>query len=143
MLDFIFILFLSKTVLLTSEFVDISSSDSSYVLNLQEPISAITSGASIQIDVTEMLSKSIDRDIIKTRKNIANMFSGGSIEAILSNATVDINLKYEGGNLISNDSIKLALYAENIPTDTDFNVVTLKSSVNLERVKVYWKNYKK
>jgi hypothetical protein len=61
----------------------------------------------------------------------------------LSTDKSDISLRYEGGSLIGNDGVRLALYGEKIPTDTDFNVVTLNSSVNLEKVKVYWKNYTK
>ncbi len=143
MFDFILILFLSKTVLLTPEFIDINSNEKSYVINLKKPINAITSGASIQVDITEMLPKSIKRDIIKTRKSVSNMFPDGSIEAILSTDKGDISLRYEGGSLIGNDGVRLALYGEEMPTDIDFNVVTLKSNVNLEKVKIYWKNYTK
>lgn len=143
MFDFILILFLSKTVLLTPEFIDINSNEKSYVINLKKPINAITSGASIQVDITEMLPKSIKRDIIKTRKSVSNMFPDGSMEAILSTDKGDISLRYEGGSLIGNDGVRLALYGEEMPTDIDFNVVTLKSNVNLEKVKIYWKNYTK
>jgi len=143
MLDFIFILFFSKTVLLTPDFININSNEKNHILNLNKPINAITSGASIQIDITKMLLYSVKGDIIKTRKSVSNMFPDGSVEAILSTHKGDISLKYEGGSLISNDNVRLALYSENIPTDTAFNVVTLKTSVNLEKIKVYWKNYKK
>ena len=143
MIDFIFILLFSKTVLLTPEFVDVNSNEKGYEISLDKSINAISSGASIQIDITEMVPESVKGDIIKTRKSVSNIFTDGSIEAILSTDIGDINLRYEGGILIRNAGVRLAIYSAKIPTYTDFNMVTIKTDVNLKNIKVYWKNYKK
>ncbi len=143
MFDFFLILFFSKMVLLTPSYVDINHGVDGYTVILQEPISAITPGASIQIDVTEMLDPFGKGDLFKIRSAISDLFKEGSIKVTLGEGSEAIRLVYEGGSLIGDDSVFLALSGENIPTGVDFNKLIIKTEIQLKRVKIYWKNYKK
>ncbi len=143
MIDFFLILFFSKTVLLTPNFVDISGNMGEYELYLDEPISAITQGASIQVDVWEMLSVNDDKDVIQIRDAISNRFPDGSIEGTLFGDDKEVRVLFRGGVLVSKDSARLVLSSDKMPTSVDFSKVFVRSSIELERVRIYWKNYKK
>ncbi|MBU2714151.1 hypothetical protein [Zooshikella harenae] len=143
MLNFLLILFFSKTVLLTPDYIDVDSTADGYTFILQEPINAITQGASIQIDVTKMLDPFSKGDLFKVRSAISDLFKSGSIEVTLGEGDEAVRLEYKGSTLISNDRVSLALVGDNIPTGIDFTKLVLKTEVKLERIKIYWKNYKK
>ena len=141
MYDFLMILFFSKVVLLTPEPVDINSNEKGYEINLKEPINAINSGASIEIDITTMLPVSIKGDVVKSREAVSKIFPDGSVEVILSMDKGNISLKDRFGISVGSNDTKLTLYNDNMPTNIDFNAVTIKTSVNLENVKIYWRNH--
>jgi hypothetical protein len=142
MLDFLIILFFAKTVLLTPNFIDIDVSNEPYKLNFAKPVTAINSGAEIQIDVTEMLSADIDKGVIVVRTKVKELFPSGSIEVFVLGKGNNINLEYSGV-LKSKNSVRLAFTSNQMPTDTEFNSLTLKTKVNLKRVKLFWKNHRK
>ena len=141
MYDFLMILLFSKVVLLTPEPVDINSNEKGYEINLKEPINAINSGASIEIDITTMLPVSIKGDVVKSREAVSKIFPDGSVEVILSMDKGNISLKDRFGISVGSNDTKLTLYNDNMPTNIDFNAVTIKTSVNLENVKIYWRNH--
>lgn len=129
--------------MLTPNFIDINKGDN-YALKLNEPICAITTGAAIQIDVSEMvLTGGQKMNLLETRRTVSDMFSKGSIEATLIAGNKRIMLTYQGGTLVNNDSARLVLSGNEDPTGVDFSAIVIKTDVKLERVKIYWKNYKK
>lgn len=143
MLNFLIILLFSKTILLTPNFIDIDKGDN-YVLNLNESISAITSGATIQIDVSEMvLTGGKKMDILEIHRAVLGMFTGYSIEAELIGERGGITLTYQGSILVNNDSAILVLSGNDVQTGIEFGAVAIKTNAKLERIKIHWKNYKK
>lgn len=129
--------------MLTPNFIDINKGDN-YAIKLNEPISAITTGAAIQIDVSEMvLTGGQKMNLLETRRTVSDMFSKGSIEAALIAGNKRIMLTYQGGTLVNNDSARLVLSGNEDPIGVDFSAIVIKTDVKLERVKIYWKNYKK
>ena len=142
MLDFLIILFFAKTVLLTPDFVDIDVSNELYKLEFKKPITAINSGANIQLDVTEMLLGDIDKGVIVVRSKIKELFPSGSIEVSLLGKGSNINLEYSGV-LKSKNSVRLAFTSNQMPTDTEFSSLALKTKVPLKKVRFFWKNHRK
>ena len=144
MFDFLLILFFSKTILLTPDYVNIEPSNYGYTIDLKEPINAVTTGASIQIDITEMLPPFSKGDLFKVRRAISEMFPDSSIEATLtSEGSKTIRLRYQGYSLIGNETASLKLSRNEIPTGVDFKTITIKTDVKLERVKISWRNFQK
>lgn len=143
MWNFIIILLFSKTLLLTPNFIDINKGEY-YALKLNEPIRAITTGAAIQIDVSEMVfTGGQEMNLLETRRTVSDMFSKGSIEAALIAGSKRIMLTYQGSTLVNNDSARLVLSGNENPIGVDCSAIIIKTDVKLERVKIYWKNYKK
>jgi hypothetical protein len=143
MVDFLFILLFSKTVLLTPDFITIDNFSDGYKVALNKPISAITSGASIQIDVSKMDLLSIKRSITETRNIVAKEFPVRSVKVTLKGEGEKVQLIYQGAILANNDGVRLVLSSDKIPIDVNFNEVIVRTNVELQRVKIYWKNYKK
>ena len=140
MLEFLRILFFAKTVLLTPQPVTLLGD---MELRPQEPLTAITSGAGIEIDVTSMLARRQDEGIVDLRRRVVEAFPRGRIEARLLGKGPEVLLRYEGGVAVSDDAIVLGLVAEGgIPTDAEFDRVILKTAVKLESVRVSWRNAK-
>jgi hypothetical protein len=144
MIEFFKILFFSKLVLLTPGFVDIDNSADYFALNLNEPISAINSGASVQIDVTRMIQFDDKPDVIEIQKRADALFSDEVIEVVLveTDKTHVLSLKNGGASVNANSAI-LSLSGQDIPTGVDFKELKITSSIKLEKIKIYWKNFKK
>ncbi len=140
-MTFLLILFFSKTILLTPEFIDVDTNMSGFEMSLSEPVSAITQGASIQIDVSEMLMKDGENNIIEIRNRVRNHFPENSVEVELIGEQVEINLTYQGGVSTNKDSVRLVFSNNEMPTGVDFNRIVIKTNVGLSRVKIYWRNY--
>jgi len=141
--NFIIIFLFSKTLLLTPNFIDINKGDK-YLLKLKENIRAITTGATIQIDVSEMiLTGGQKMGLLEARRAVSDMFSMASIDAVLISEKKKIILTYQGGIIVNNDSVRLVLCGSEDPTGLDFSDIVIKTDIKLERVKIYWKNYKK
>jgi predicted transcriptional regulator len=140
---FIIILFFSKTILLTPSAINIDKGEK-YVINLNESISAITTGANIQIDVSNMIIKdTLKINLIETRRIVSDMFDKGSIQAVLISENDKIMLTYQGENFINEKNIRLVLSANKVPIGVDFSAIEITSDVKLEQIEVFWKNYKK
>ncbi len=139
MFDFFLILFFSKTLLLTPIPVDI---EKTYTLNLEKPISAITSGASIQLDVSDMLLLE-NSNILEIRNRVSDIFFKDSIDVEISLMDEKIKMIFDGATLINNDSVRLILHSSDDVLDKDFNKIIINTKIKLENIKVYWKNYKK
>ena len=143
MWKFIIILFFSKTILLTPSAINIDKGEK-YVINLNESISAITTGANIQIDVSNMIIKdTLKINLIETRRIVSDMFDKGSIQAVLISENDKIMLTYQGETFINENNIRLVLSANKVSIRVDFSAIEMTSDVRLEKIEVFWKNYKK
>ncbi len=138
MMAFFRILLFSKVVLLTQEPLDLSKS---VELKLNEPISAITTGAHFNIDISSYFLK--EKKISDFRKNVIEAFPPGSIRAVLTNPSgLTVSFTYRGYTGFSEQEKFLILEADNtIPIDKKFTKLTIESDLPLKGVKVFWRNY--
>lgn len=141
MMEFFRILFFAKTVLLTPEPIDLVGD---VELELKEPLVAITRGASIEIDVSSILTKRKQESIIEFDRKVAEIFPVGGIEAnLFSEDEVKVILSYDGGAAYTNDRVFLMLYADGgVPTDVEFDRLMIRSRIKLTSVTVSWRNSK-
>lgn len=140
---FLLILFFGKSILLTPDYIDI---DKNYTIELSKSISAITSGASIQIDVFENVKYVKGMDINEFRKKVRVLYPPHSIEATLIEENGNITkLNYgTSGIMFNSKSTLLGLYSDTgVPTDREFVKVKIMSKVDLNDVLVTWNKYKK
>lgn len=139
MLDFFRILFFAKTVLLTPDPINVLGDID---LRPSEPLTAITTGASIEIDVSSMIKKPQQEGIVEFRRRVAEAFPPGSINAkLLGKDNRQVTLWYDGGVAFAKDAIFLGLYAgDGVPIDAEFDRVKLTSRVQLKSVRVSWRN---
>jgi hypothetical protein len=140
MLDFLRILFFAKTILLTPQPVTLLGE---MELRPHEPLSAVTSGAGIEIDVSSMLTRREGEGIVELRRRVTDVFPPRAIEARLQGKGVEVVLRYDGGVAVADDAIVLGLAAaEGVPVETEFDRVMLKTAVKLDSVRVSWRNAK-
>ncbi|WP_044616175.1 hypothetical protein [Gynuella sunshinyii] len=137
--EFLRILFLSKITLLTPSPINVNHEMDLY---LDKPISAITEGAHIELDVSSWYQGK-DEDLAYLTRDILTKISSGSIKISLENTHHDAvttlvftdGLSWGGGN-----NIRLLVNAEYIPIGTEFNHLHIESKVELDSILVYWKN---
>lgn len=143
MLDFIKILFFSNLILLTPEPVDIGPH--AVEIPLKKPISALTAGARIEIDVSSIISRNENDEISDLRKKVQELIPGGGIRAELVDKKGEtIVLAYQGGTSISKESIHITLLGEEgILPDREFTRLTVYSQFELNDVSIFWRNHKK
>ena len=140
MKEFFLILLFSKTILLTPDPISLHGR---LELVPDKPIKAITSGASIQIDVSSLINKDEKEGILAFRKRLLAMFPPKTISARLVGEDAEVVLQYDGGHSFNKDSVWLELYVESgIQTDIEFKRVVIESSIKLNGVKILWKNYR-
>lgn len=127
-------MFFSKLILLTPD--PISLSEEWTFIIPKEPISAITEGAAIRIDVSKYI---IDK---WSFEEVDSKFPNGSIkgELISDNGLIfEIENKHSAHN---RDEVHLIIDSnKSVPTDVKFIKVALKSSKLIKDVKVYWRNF--
>lgn len=140
MKEFFLILFFSKVVALTPQPVDILGT---LEIRPVEPLKAITSGASIEIEVSHLLGDV--EGIVEREHKIKELFPAWTIKAELhSSRHKPIALHYEGNFAWSNESTWLILSGvPGLPTGVEFDKVVVKSQIRLAGVRVSWKNYSK
>lgn len=141
MKEFFLILFLGKSVLLTPTPVTL---ENTLILEPKEPISAVTSGASLEVDVSNIVKKPKEEQIFEFRQRGEKLFPPHIIKAYLVQENGEkVVLSYTGGHLFNDESTRLSLYAKSgVPLDKEFIKVEVISKVKIEGVTVHWKNYK-
>lgn len=134
------ILLFSKVVLLTPEPITVNGK---YELVLKDPIEAITSGAGIQIDVSSQISWDGD-DILDFRKQLSEKYPPGTITAeLVSTSGERVVLTYTGYTAFNDESARLLLNAEpGMPINVEFDKLIVQTSIELEAIKIFWKNYR-
>lgn len=138
---FLRILFFSRVVLLTPMPINLFGE---VELNPQEPLTAITRGACIQINVSSIITKSKQIGVLEFERRMEELFPAGSIEAILiGKDTRPLTLFYDGNFAYSKNEVFLTLHADGgVPTDVEFDRIIITSNIELKSVLVSWKNYK-
>jgi hypothetical protein len=141
MKEFLLILFLGKSVILTPSPVTL---ENIVTLEPDEPISAVTTGASLEIDVSNILIKPKEEGIPEFTERVEKLFPPYTISASLMQADgKEVVLIYTGGHSYNHESTRLSLYSEDgVPTDQEFAKVVIITKAKIEGVTVHWKNYK-
>jgi hypothetical protein len=139
MKEFFLILFFSKTILLTPDPINLFGE---MEIIPDKPLKAITSGATIQLDVSSMIGK--NQGITEFDKTMEKNFPAGSFQATLYGSNnKEVTLRYDGHYSFSDKDVRLTLSTDSgVPTDAEFSKVRITSSIRLKNIKVFWKNYK-
>lgn len=140
-MNFIKILIFSKTVLLTTNPVAFVGE---YEIHPEQPVTAITSGASLQIDLSDHASGISIREkgILEARKLLRELVPEGGVEAMLYGEENSVLLDDTNFSL-SNDGATLILSSkEGVPVDVEFQTIRISSRIELRNIEIYWKNFK-
>lgn len=136
------ILFFGSFIVLTDRPIDLGIVESDVLL--RSPISAITSEASLYVDVTSMVPKD-QMTIDLSRKWVEINVTPGCVKAILrGDSSISVSLEFDGVSSFEPDKLFLILVSSNgIPVSQKYKKLSLTSCIPLNKVHVYWKNYRK
>jgi hypothetical protein len=140
MKDFFLILFFSKVVVLTPGPIDIVDS---VTLQLGSPISAVTEGAQLRIDVSEQMSEqSQDLQISSILERLRQRFPSGSLSARLITPEGEELVLDTVSGATDGSSAELILSSSNgVKTNLEFTQVKIVTSRELRCVTISWQNY--
>lgn len=144
MKDLFLILLFSKTLLLTPEPINITGS---YELSPNEPLSAITEGANLAIDVSSIIKPHKNEDIDVFHNRLFTKFPENSIKAILTNKNnkkdeVILTFKRAHSTGQNNNKIEIYLYADQgMPKNHEYDTLKIVSEVELKNVLISWANF--
>jgi hypothetical protein len=142
MIYFIRLILFSKTVLLTPVPIDLTGE---VELVPTKPLTAITPGAALEIDVSSTISRRREIEgILEFDKRLAGEFPDGSIQAILTDTSAkEVLLSFTGKHAYAGESVFLILNADgDVPTESEFTKVVIKTEREIHSVLVYWRNFK-
>ena len=142
MKEFFLILFFAQSIVITAEPIDIKNS---VILRLANPVSAITSGAHVRIDVTNSIDGTVDfSEIVSVLDYLKKQFPAGSVTAILT-ASNEEKLVLDNVNGSTNgENAELILSSSSgVPTNVEFSELEIESSSELIGVTVTWQNFSK
>lgn len=133
---FFIILLFGKSFLLTPNSISLDKAWTD--IPLESPISAITPGAALHIDVTQPSGN--ERDYLKLKKK----FPPGLLEAKLTaKEGKEIALYYADDVSFTRSAVSLILQAKEIPTQTKFVRLVVRAQRPLSDIKITWQNYSK
>jgi len=127
------------TTLLTPEPIDVHLDIAR--ITLKKPISAITAGASIKIDITKYIKAT---GVVASLKEIDENFPDNciSIKLISTDQEPVVLSKQYGG--AGNDSAAVYLASQSgIPTGLKFHAIEISSCKLLESINIEWINFSK
>lgn len=110
----------------------------------KEPLTAITSGASLQIDVSNFVKGASikEQGIVESRKLLKEMIPEGSVNAILYSKGGEVYLD-DNGFALSNSGAMLTLSSKTgVPVDIEFDKVKIISQIEFKDIQISWKNFK-
>ena len=142
MKEFFLILFFAKSIVITPEPIDIVGD---VTFELAEPISAITSGAHVRIDVSRSLPGNLDAsDPVAVLDYLSGHFPDGSIRAILTaeSGQSEILERVSGSSDTTNAELIVSSPA-GVETGVDFSKLTIESTIRLNGITVVWQNHAK
>jgi len=134
MKEFFLMLFFSKLIVLTPTSVDLTNQWLEIIP--QAPLRAITSGAGIYIDVSEVIYRDTNDE------KLEKLFPPGSIVVkLIDKKGYEFIMLNGRAYATSENRIELVLLSKSpIPTDRKFVKVLIKSKKRIEKVKVIWQN---
>lgn len=143
MWESILIMFLGKTILLTPAPITVPAGGSGVSIHLVEPISALTSGANIQIDVSGMAVDARSKaDYRQSRKFVDSTFPVGSVEVTLEgDESNPATLSFHGASATRENMVRLILSRKNLETDIEYRRLTVRTTVELSGISIYWRNF--
>ena len=137
-------------VLLFGSFVPLSDQPTNLAAGvhdvaLKSPLSAITSGAALYVDVTSMVPKEA-MTIDGSRGWVDRSVEPGCLKATLgTDGATTVPLEFSGGFSFAPDSLLLILSGPGsaVPVRQNFNKLTVTSCIPLRQVRFFWANYRK
>lgn len=112
---------------------------------LTRPLSAITSGAALYIDVTSMVPKD-ELTIGGVRQWVERSVQPGCLSATLyTDGEASVPLEFRGGFSFAPNSLHLILPGPDftVPVRRSFEKLTLTNCVQLRQIRIYWSNHGK
>jgi hypothetical protein len=143
MMELLRILFFANSVLLTPSPINIHQGGD---VEFSSPVSAISSGAAIHVDVSAMVPLGARQDIISSRRWVGSQFPRGSIVATIGcgGCPKGVEFSFDGDISWSKGGVELMLTSKTgVPTDVEFNKINLHSDVELHQISIKWFNYMK
>lgn len=139
MWEFLKIVFLGGSTVLTPQPIDVS--ESWVEINLSEPLEALTSGAAIEIELSNLDSAP---DAVSRMAAAKRLHPNNCVQARLVTTQGSEIQVAELSTAASSDSTFLVLSRKGgIPTDGQFSRVMLRATCELKGVTVSWRNYRK
>lgn len=145
MIEFLMMLFFGRTTELTQSPVDISPPSLSFEMELDKTIKALTEGASLRIEVTQMIKERNPRSISKDREEVEKLFPDRSVRATLVGESSTHELVFTGNTSIGNEDVAISLHSTTYPisTNVEYDKVIIDTDVPMENVRIFWSNYSK
>ncbi|MDX1455621.1 MAG: hypothetical protein R3217_09215 [Gammaproteobacteria bacterium] len=136
MITFLKILFFSKSVWLAASPIDI---EGQHTFQLEEPVAAITSGAYLEIEATNLFGTALE---VSDFQAVRERLPDSSIKATLVAENGDIvELRFHGNISKVGNEIWIPLRTTNgVPTGLRFYRVDVYSNVRIEKSRVRWNN---
>jgi hypothetical protein len=141
MKEFFLILLFSEWVQLTPVPVDVTGE---LVLYPSEPISAITSGAALHVDLEAFLGgvSTKETGIAQSRQIFDKLIPPGSVYGLLIAEDGEQVLLDEAFLSLQDDKAWLVLRPNSgVPTGIEFEEVVIRSDIFLKEIVVFWKNH--
>lgn len=136
------VLFLGKAVLLTPNPIEL---DKQWLdIELEEPLEAITAGAALEVRFPRQHSLFVDVDSSNELYEVASSaLPQGSIEAKLVDENGDDLVLSQREISISKSYVSYGLVGENqLSTEISYEALKVRSSFEIQGVKVFWRNFK-
>ncbi|WP_426178331.1 hypothetical protein [Massilia sp. TWR1-2-2] len=139
-MNFLWILLFGSVTRLTEVPVNLIAGPNE--IALKKPISTVTSGASLEIDVSAMVPKA-DLTIELSRKWVERNFKTGCVQAQLqTRGTVTTRLEFNGQSSFAPEKVYLILSSRDAaPVGAELNSLVLTTCTPLNNVVIYWRNY--
>lgn len=149
MKEFLLILLLGRSILLTPEPVNISNQW--IVIPIDNSITAINSGATLNVQL------SVNGQLVTEIKKVDNHFK--KLKELLPDETIEAVLSDKDGNqvkftntgfsisdstFIRDDSVWITMKKlTGVVLNQKFSQLKIRSSIDIEKARIFWKNYSK
>ena len=136
--DILFGLLFGKSVLLTPVPIDLVGTTE---LRLNPPIEAVTSGASLEIDVSSQVTPS--RDFLGAFARVEKAFPLKTVKAeLIRSAANEVTPLIYVGPTASDTNVYLKLRSLNeMPTGLKFDTLRITTENEIKSARVYWSNF--
>lgn len=141
-MELLWILIFGNFVSLTDEPLNLSAGINH--LSLQKPISAINTGATLEVDITSMVPTEATEKLLLATQWVDDNIPSGCLSAVLAGGHSTPVFGFEGHTAYRKGSVKLILTGPNdLPLRQDFSELTLSTCMALPGALIYWRNHGK